>query len=152
MPADSKKLPGSLADQLGFLSAKAHLRLQELGNAALSPLGLNVKHYGLLTVIAEEGPISQSSLGEIMRIDRTTMVAFVDELERLGHVDRHRNPDDRRAYALAATASGRKVQKKAAALIKGVQDEVAAPLSDKERAELVRVLRLIIEAAPVPNE
>jgi DNA-binding MarR family transcriptional regulator len=80
-----------------------------------------------------------------MRIDRTTMVALIDDLERSGHVDRTRNPEDRRAYALSATTSGKRVQRSAATLMKRVQDETLAPLSSDERRELRRMLRAIVE-------
>ena len=138
-------IPDSLADQLGYLLAKSHLRVHVSANEALEPLGLTVKHYGLLTLLVHEGPIPQGRLGEVMKIDRTTMVALIDDLERAGHVDRTRNPEDRRAYALAATASGKRVQGKAATLMKQVYDETLSPLSAEDRRELRRMLRAIIE-------
>ncbi|MGA9373073.1 MAG: MarR family transcriptional regulator, partial [Solirubrobacterales bacterium] len=110
-------IPVSLADQVGYLLSKAHLRVHVAANEALEPLVLTVKHYGLLTLLVHEGPISQGRLGEVMRIDRTTMVALIDELERAGHVDRTRNPEDRRAYALVATASGKRTQREAERLM-----------------------------------
>jgi MarR family transcriptional regulator, lower aerobic nicotinate degradation pathway regulator len=141
----STAIPVSLADQVGYLLAKSHLRVHNSANEALEPLGLTVKHYGLLTLLVHEGPISQGRLGEVMRIDRTTMVALIDDLERSGHVDRTRNPEDRRAYALSATTSGKRVQRSAATLMKRVQDETLAPLSSDERRELRRMLRAIVE-------
>ena len=138
-------IPPSLADQVGYLLSKAHLRVHVSANEALGPLGLTVKHYGLLTLLVHEGPVSQGRLGEVMKIDRTTMVALVDDLERAGHVDRTRNPEDRRAYALMATASGKRVQRSAATLMKRVYDETLSPLSAGERRELRRMLHAIIE-------
>jgi DNA-binding MarR family transcriptional regulator len=139
-------IPVSVADQVGYLLAKAHLRVHNPANEALAPLGLTVKHYGLLTLLVHEGPIPQGRLGEIVRIDRTTMVALVDDLERDGHVDRSRNPEDRRAYALSATASGKRVQRSAAAVMREVQKEFLSPLSAAERDELMRMLRVLVEA------
>jgi DNA-binding MarR family transcriptional regulator len=141
----TSSIPVSLSDQIGYLLSKAHLRVHNRANEALGPLGLTVKHYGLLTLLVHEGPISQGRLGEVMRIDRTTMVALIDELERDGHVDRTRNPVDRRAYALAATATGRGVQRRAAALMKRVYDETLSSLSADERRELRRMLTAVIE-------
>jgi DNA-binding MarR family transcriptional regulator len=138
-------IPVSLADQIGYLLSKAHLRVHTGANDALEPLGLTVKHYGLLTLLVHEGSVSQGRLGEVMRIDRTTMVALIDDLERAGYVDRTRNPDDRRAYALSATASGERVQRRAASLMKHVYAETLSPLSAGERSELQRMLRAIIE-------
>ena len=143
----TRAIPDSLADQVGYLLSKAHLRVHVRANDALEPLGLTVKHYGLLTLLVHEGPISQGRLGEVMKIDRTTMVALVDDLERAGHVDRTRNPEDRRAYALAATASGRRIQRDAATLMKRVYNETLSPLSAGERRELLRMLRDIVEGA-----
>ena len=143
----TRAIPDSLADQVGYLLSKAHLRVHVRANDALEPLGLTVKHYGLLTLLVHEGPISQGRLGEVMKIDRTTMVALVDDLERAGHVDRTRNPEDRRAYALAATASGRRIQRDAATLMKRVYNETLSPLSAGERRELLRMLRAIVEGA-----
>jgi DNA-binding MarR family transcriptional regulator len=142
----ASSLPSSVADQIGFLLAKSHLRVHNRANEALEPLGLTVKHYGLLTVIVHEGPIPQGRLGEIMRIDRTTMVALIDDLERDGHVDRTRNPEDRRAYALAATAVGKRLQRSAATAMKEVQNETLSPLTAAERRELQRMLRILVEA------
>jgi MarR family transcriptional regulator, lower aerobic nicotinate degradation pathway regulator len=138
-------IPISLADQVGYLLSKAHLRIHNAADEALAPLGLTVKQYGLLTLLVHEGPVSQGRLGEVMKIDRTTMVNLIDELERAGHVDRTRNPEDRRAYALAATAAGKRVQRRAAALMKRVYDETLSPLSAGERDELRRMLTAIIE-------
>lgn len=143
----TRAIPDSLADQVGYLLSKAHLRVHVRANEALEPLGLTVKHYGLLTLLVHEGPISQGRLGEVMKIDRTTMVALVDDLERAGHVDRTRNPEDRRAYALAATASGRRIQRDAATLMKRVYNETLSPLSAGERRELLRMLRDIVEGS-----
>jgi DNA-binding MarR family transcriptional regulator len=144
----TKAIPDSLADQVGYLLSKAHLRVHVRANEALGPLGLTVKHYGLLTLLVHEGPVSQGRLGEVMKIDRTTMVALVDDLERAGHVDRTRNPEDRRAYALAATASGKRIQRDAATLMKRVYNETLSPLSAGERRELLRMLRAIVEGGP----
>jgi len=145
--ADStvSSIPVSLADQVGYLLSKAHHRVHVRANEALEPLGLTVKHYGLLTLLVHEGPVSQGRLGEVMKIDRTTMVALIDELERAGHVDRTRNPEDRRAYALAATASGKRVQRKAVSLVNEVYDETLSALSASERRELRRMLSAIVE-------
>jgi DNA-binding MarR family transcriptional regulator len=140
-------IPESLADQVGYLLSKAHLRVHVSANEALAPLGLTVKHYGLLTLLVHEGPVSQGRLGEVMRIDRTTMVALIDDLERAGHVDRTRNPEDRRAYALSATVAGKRIQRSAATLMERIQDEALSPLSPGERRELQRMLRAIVEGA-----
>jgi MarR family transcriptional regulator, transcriptional regulator for hemolysin len=140
----SRSLPASLASHPGFLLAKAHHRAHELANEALAPLGLTIKHFGCLTVIADEGPISQQSLGESMRVDRTTMVAVVDELESGGYVVRRRNPDDRRAYALEATEAGSSWLADAREALLVAERALLAGLEREEQEELAGLLQKLL--------
>src|SRR5688572_24359101 len=100
-------VPPALSEMAGFLVAKVHAIFHLRGNEVIGPGTLTIRHFGCLSVIADEGPLSQAYLATLMRVDRTTMVAIVDELEAAGLIDRRRNPDDRRAYALEATKAGR---------------------------------------------
>jgi DNA-binding MarR family transcriptional regulator len=142
-------LPPALAEMAGFLIAKAHVLFHERADRALGRGELGIKHFGCLSVIADEGPLSQQVLCARMRVDRTTMVAVVDELEAAGLVERRRNPDDRRAYALEATDPGRAwIAEKRGALM-AAQDELLSVLSEAERRRLVASLqRLLVAQAP----
>lgn len=111
---------------------------------ALASLGLGVKEFGALSVLVEEGPLSQQRLGERQGVDRTTMVAVVDGLERKGLVERRRNPHDRRAYSLHATAKGRRVLKQAGEAAKRGEDEFLAPIPPADRRRLKQLLRRLI--------
>lgn len=137
-------LPGALEGNIGFLLAKAHLAAREVGNAALEEVGLEVREFGALTILEDEGTISQQALSVLQRCDRTTMVAIVDHLEAEGLVERRRNPADRRAYALEITAAGRRRLKRAKELIRGAHDELLGALSVSERRELGELLRRIL--------
>ena len=82
-------LPASLQRRLGAVLAWAAENAQEVADRALEPLGLNVKHFGVMTFLRHEtepdperGSLSQQAIGERLRIDRTTMVALIDDLER----------------------------------------------------------------------
>jgi DNA-binding MarR family transcriptional regulator len=137
-------LPPALAEMAGFLLAKAHHLFHERANAALGDGALGIKHFGSLTVIADEGRLSQSDLCVRMRVDRTTMVAVVDELEAAGYVDRRRNPDDRRAYALEATDAGRAWLTEKRDALMAAQAELLAVLSEEERRGLVELLQRLL--------
>ncbi len=95
-------------------------------------------------MLVQEGPLSQQRLGERQGIDRTTMVAVVDELESAGFVERRRDPRDRRAYSLQATAAGRQVLERAAEATKGAEDEFLAPLPAAERRRLKQLLGTLV--------
>jgi MarR family transcriptional regulator, lower aerobic nicotinate degradation pathway regulator len=140
--------PRCLASRVGFLLARAHRDCAALFEEVLEP-GLTAKHFGCLSVIAAEGPLSQQALGEHMRVDRTTIVAIVDELERRGFVARRRNPDDRRAYALEATGEGREWLEGTSKLLAKSERRILDSLESDEREQLFRLLQKLVYGAPV---
>ena len=66
------------------------------------------------------------------------MVAVVDELEAAGFVERQRNPDDRRAYALEATAAGRAWLAEKRGALMAAQDELLSVLARRRAAHAGR--------------
>jgi DNA-binding MarR family transcriptional regulator len=139
-----EQLPAALSDRLGFLLGRAHLAHRCVAERALASLDLGVKEFGALSVLVEEGPLSQQRLGERQGVDRTTMVAVVDQLERGGLVERRRNPDDRRAYSLHATTKGRRVLRQASEATRRAEDEFLAPIPAGERRRLKQILQRLI--------
>jgi MarR family transcriptional regulator, lower aerobic nicotinate degradation pathway regulator len=148
-------LPASLQRRLGAVLAWAAENAQEVANRAVEPLGLTVKHFGVMTFLRHEtepggegGSLSQQAIGERLRIDRTTMVSLIDDLERAGYVKRERNPDDRRAYVIKLTTAGRKAQARAEEAVDAHAMGFFGRLTEPERQELHRLLeRLIAPAA-----
>ena len=142
------ELPPSVKERLGFLLAKTHLSLLGQVEAKIDPEGLTGRHYGCLTVIADEGPLTQQRLGERLGVDRTTIVAVVDALEQHGFVERQRNPEDRRAYALQVTPKGEAWQRKMTEVILETEREFLASLSPAERKQLVELLQRVLMSQP----
>jgi len=145
-------LPASLHRRLGAVLTWAAENAQEVANRALEPLGLTVKHFGVMTFLryeteanGERGSLSQQAIGELLRIDRTTMVALIDDLEQKGYVKRERNPDDRRAYVITLTAAGRRAQARAEDAVDANALQFFGRLSKAERAKLHRLLTPLIE-------
>lgn len=135
--------PTCLADRVGFLLARSHLDAAAIAGEVLEP-GLSPKHFGCLSVVVAEGPLSQQALGERLRVDRTTIVALVDELERRGFLARRRNPIDRRAYALEATPAGRRWRARTEGKLVAAEDRILAPLDAEERERLRELLRKLV--------
>jgi DNA-binding MarR family transcriptional regulator len=137
-------LPAALAQRLGFMLVRASAGMTRLGAVTLAPLEIDGRHYGVLAVLSELGPVSQQTLADILAVDRSTMVGFVDELERKGHVRRSKNPSDRRAYALELTGSGAAVQRQAADFLKGCERHYLEPLTAGERRTLLELLGRLV--------
>jgi uncharacterized protein with von Willebrand factor type A (vWA) domain len=77
------------------------------------------------------------------------VVQLVDELERAGMVERHRNPQDRREYAEQLTEDGRTRLGQARKAVDAVQAEVTAQLGEADDHELRALLRRLLTAPPV---
>ena len=137
-------LPTTLSRRLGFMLVRASTGMSRLGAETLAPLGIDGRHYGILAALSELGAVSQQTLADIFAVDRSTMVGFVDELERKGYVRRGRNPCDRRAYALELTDSGAAMEQEAAKLLEGCERHYLDPLSASERRLLLELLGLLV--------
>ena len=101
-------------------------------------------HYATLAALEEFGPASQSGLSDRTGIYRSDLVATINELTARGLVVRAPDPADRRRNAITLTDEGRRHLKHLDVLIADAQAEFLAPLSEVDRAELTRILRLIV--------
>lgn len=135
-----------LGERMGFLFAKLHHRWSNATIEALrdAGLGLSGLHMGALATVERAGPMSQQALGEYLKKDRTSIVAIVDDLESEGLVERRRNPEDRRAYALEVTARGRDWLRKARPLLAETDERLLADLDPEERRVLAGLLQRVL--------
>lgn len=134
-----------IQDSYGFLLGKALEKMTLRFDAALNAYQISSKHYGVLLVIHTTPGVSQKEVGDIQRIDRTTMVAMIDELETLGYVQRVRNPNDRRAYHLILTPAGLSVLERCLKLLEDIEMESLQPLSPEEAAQLKTMLQRLYD-------
>jgi DNA-binding MarR family transcriptional regulator len=144
MPSDQTlerpPFPPVLMDRIGFLLAMAKGGAETIVASELDELGIYPRQYGLMLVLASEGPLSQGELAEWVRTDRTTMVALVDGLEERGFVRRERNPADRRAYRLLLTDQGRRAITRGKALMRRAEKQLLGSLTERERRQLIELL------------
>ncbi len=138
-PAKPAK-PGQPTGRVGQLLFVVQQAAQALATERLEPLGLSARAWGVLSTLAESGPLTQIELATTMSIDRTAMVYLLDELEEHSLVQRVRHPQDRRAFLIHLTADGQEMQRRAAAALAGAADTLLTPLDPAEREQLVTLL------------
>jgi DNA-binding MarR family transcriptional regulator len=139
-------LVARIAYLLGQIGRSQGARLTE----HLAPLGLRPKHFALLNIVAAEEGSSQQKLGERLTLEPSGIVATIDELETQGLLERRRNPDDRRRYALYLTPAGH--EKLAHARVAAAQRaaQLLQPLTTRE-LEVLDDMLTRIAAAEDPN-
>ena len=109
----------------------------------LEPLGLRITTYSTLILIVENPGVRQSELAAVLDIERPNMVVILDDLEQRGWINRERVEADRRAYALVATLSGRRVCARAVELDQEHEAKMLANLQEREINDLVAALNKI---------
>lgn len=139
VPAHAGELSPAAAVWHAFLLRKATQRISGMAEAILNPSGLTLRHFGVLCAVEDEPGQSQRVLGERLRIDRTTVVALTDELEKFGLLERRRGAD-RRAFSLYLTSDGAARLETLKGLVEEIQSAFLAPLSPAERAMLHEML------------
>ena len=143
VPPASKRLserPTFLLSQVGHYAAA---RFAE----RLAPLGLQNRHFGLLTHLAAAEGQTQQQLADTMGVHRNVMVGLVDDLEDRGLVQRRRHPGDRRAYALHLTPAARGLLGQAEHAADEHDAEILAGLDDTDQATLIMLLQRIAAQA-----
>jgi DNA-binding MarR family transcriptional regulator len=136
-----------MRDRVPFLLYRAAEASHALANRMLAEAGLSARQAGILTMVTELEPMTQKALGDALRVDRTTMVALIDDLEDRGLVVRQRHPGDRRAFLVCPTDAGREAKVRAVRTLDEQQERFLAPLSLAERRQLGEFLTRLHSAA-----
>ncbi|WP_459617509.1 MarR family winged helix-turn-helix transcriptional regulator [Bordetella sp. 2513F-2] len=131
---------GALDELVGYAIRRAQIRIYEDFLEALASWDITPQRYSALTLIAANPGLKLTDLARILGIARSGAVQLVDQLQEMGYVQRRDAEHDRRAYALAATASGRRAL---AAITRAVREHdrrISAGLTQEERERLIALL------------
>lgn len=154
--ADAELAP-ALAAYTGHLLRRAYIRANRLAQTgAEPPAGAGaggVRGFEVLDALNAPGAASysQQDLGELLGINRSTMVKLVDRLEAAGLVTRSRNPGDRRSYVLALTPAGRDALRAMEPAMSVRDRRLTAALTPPERDRLDGLLAGLV-TGPRPPE
>jgi DNA-binding MarR family transcriptional regulator len=118
--------------------------VNRLYDRALSPAGLRVTGYSILTRLAEEGPLPVGELAGRLAMERTTCTREVAPLVAAGLVEDAAGPDRRRRL-LRLTSLGQRRRAEAYPLWERVQRMVGDAFGEAEVAGLLARLRRLRE-------
>jgi DNA-binding MarR family transcriptional regulator len=136
-----------LFDYPACLITRLGVHIQEQLTDLLAPLGLQPRHFGLLTLLKGQDGLSQHQLADPLAVHRNVMVGLVDELETRGLVERRRHPTDRRAHAVHLLPAGRALHAESEALITEFEAKLFGCLSPQEATTFVALQRRVSEHA-----
>jgi DNA-binding MarR family transcriptional regulator len=134
-----------LASASGYLVLRLGDLTRDRMDAALRRWQLTARELRVLGH-AHGAELSQRELCELTGMDRTTMVAVIDKLERLGYARRERSPADRRKQLIAVTAAGRGAVDQALGELAALEAEFLGPLDAGEQRQLNALLTRLYQA------
>ena len=132
-----------LEDLIGYNLKRAYVVVQTDFREALGRDGLAPRVFSALSLVNEHPDITQSELARRLGIERSGLVAIVDELEGRGYLARTSVPSDRRVQALVPTEAGQQAYAEAVATVRAHEDRMFAAMTTKERETLLRLLKKI---------
>jgi DNA-binding MarR family transcriptional regulator len=139
-PPAAADVPTPLSDSLSFQLRRARTllsgRYEQVANQRRMPMG----GLTVLAAVVRNPGISQSRVGEVFGINKSTMVKLTSYLEERGWVERHLDRDDRRAQMLYATEKGEATLEQMLQSLDKVEARATAEFSREERWTLISLL------------
>jgi DNA-binding MarR family transcriptional regulator len=142
-------LPASLTQWPGYVMKYVFEAWYTTYEQEIANIGLSVNGFLVLVVLDDEGPDTQTRLAERLSIDRSAMVAVVDELEEKGYVERRRSKGDRRTVPVHVTKLGSEAAARARAATDASNHRIFAGFSPRDEELFYDLLvRMADSAAP----
>lgn len=132
-----------LEDLIGYNLKRAYLIVSADFRNALGENGLAPRVFSTLSLVVQFPNITQSELARKLGIERSGLVAIIDELETRGLLRRNAVPGDRRVQALAPTKEGRCAYILARKKVKTHEAQLLAELTSDEKQTLLGLLRKV---------
>lgn len=141
--SDTTRIVSDLETLIGYNMKRAYVAIQKDFRAALGEGGLSPRTFSALSLVVAHPNISQSSLARMLGIERSGLVAIIDELEHRNFLTRSVVPDDRRIQALVATPEGHLAYQDTLATVQAHEDRLLADLSTADKETLMQLLKQI---------
>jgi DNA-binding MarR family transcriptional regulator len=138
---------GILPTLLGYQLRLAQITVFNDFAASARDFDVSPGRFGMLVLIEVNPGVTQTRLAEAVGLDRSTLVAVLDQLEERGLLERRRGVD-RRTNGLWLTRRGKSLVARMKERIRAHEDRLAARLSETERDALLALLRRIGPGTP----
>ena len=139
-----EEAPARLSTKPSWLLGQVAVHAHRLASESFGELGARGYHYRILAALDEFGVASQAELGRRCSMDRSDVVAAINELADRGFVERTPDPDDRRRNLVSLTAAGDRQLRDLDRALDQVQDDLLGPLSAADRQALTSLLTRLL--------
>jgi MarR family 2-MHQ and catechol resistance regulon transcriptional repressor len=137
----SKEVAASTGVHLWLVLWRAYDALRRRAEANIAHLGIAYADFAVLEALLHKGPLPVNTIGRKVNLTSGSITTAVDRLEAKGLVKRKADPEDGRTRMVCLTPAGRKLIEPAFEEHAREMEAATAGLSERERAEAVRLLR-----------
>ncbi len=132
--------PDVVPAQATVLIARVARIVRQRFERALTPLGLRQRHLVALSYLRSYGPTAQQSLAERLRMDPSSLVCLLNELEDNDLVVRQRDRADRRRAIVELSGHGKRALCEVDRALEVVENEILDQLDSSQRVTLRELL------------
>src|SRR5262245_23195478 len=111
----------------------------------LKPHGVTPQQAGILSVLAEEAPLTSRALADHLCMDTPTASRVLRSLVKRGMVETKEDPSDRRCDRLELSARGARLYERVRPIVEELRAGIARGISPEERRTLAGLLERIID-------
>ena len=130
-----------LGSYLPYLLNRAGARIATAFGEEVRPLGASLQIWRVLAALREQDGRRMGDLSRTTSIEVSTLTRLVDNMEKVGLVERRREAADARAVALHVTAAGRRLTKRIVPIAERYEAVALAGFSAGEAEVLKAALR-----------
>ncbi len=136
--------PSRMTNQLSYLVASLHKRLEADLTERLRPGGVPIEHFRILEVLDAREPRAMGEIATAALIETPTLTKTIDRMTSEGLVYRAPDPMDRRRVLVLATAGGKSLFKRMRNVTQAQERGLAGRLVSSKAAELKTLLRELL--------
>jgi MarR family transcriptional regulator, lower aerobic nicotinate degradation pathway regulator len=142
------QIPESAVERIpyGLLLARLGQESTARFRRSLRPLNLGAQQFIVLKQLQVFGSCSQGELADALGIDYSNLASVTGQLYERGLIERHRDPADRRRYAVELTADGQQLLADSDHAVASGEEDMLNSLDQAEREQLWELLRRMADA------
>ncbi|GIU25208.1 MarR family transcriptional regulator [Shewanella colwelliana] len=130
-------------ESLGYLVSHLNIELQKALDERLKRYELDIKLWPVLFALWQEEGITQTELSKRCDVANYTMTRLLDQLQVQGLVTRHQEADNRRAFQIFLTDSGKALEQDLVREAERVNELFLANLTSEESVDFIRLLNKV---------
>ena len=138
---NDKKQP---ALEIWFRLAKAYNQYKKFQKNEINDESLTMHEFEVLEILSKTGPIPQIKISQKMMVTKTSITCFIDNLEKMGLVQRINSKGDRRVTFADLTPEGKK---KIDSFLEKYSENIekfSSALNNREQKTLIKLLDKIL--------